>query len=239
MGSIHFRWLVVCLPLLASVLYAEEPTEEELERWFESDESGPPQTNYGAGEQLEFLAAPPAKPAPRSRTHLSISEQSLTDGWIAVSQCHDGLDPVPDTEVVYSFRRMRGLKVISHHGIDEARVVGPSVQLKDATRGASLCVELEAWLLQPSANDQYHLRYGPFMRKFLDSYFPLHVQFSVSYPAARLRLLTVSPPPDEGLSHEAIAGNDRFEAWFRGKLTFALSYQAIRTEAPRRPGDEK
>lgn len=54
MATVHYRWLVICLPLLASVLYAEEPTEEELERWFQSDESGPPQTNYGAGEQLEF-----------------------------------------------------------------------------------------------------------------------------------------------------------------------------------------
>ena len=232
MATVHDRWLAVCLTLFVSLLSAEEPTEEELERWFESDETGPPHTNYGAGEQLEFLTAPAAKPVPRSRTRLSLSEQSLKDGWVAVSQCHDGLDPVPDAEVVYRFRRMRALKVTSHHGIAGVRVAGQSVQLKDAARGASLCVELEAWLLQPTADDQYHLRYGPFMRKFLDSYFPLQVQFTVTYPAERLRLLTVSPPPGEGFSHEAGVGHDRFEAWFRGKLTFELLFQAIQAERP-------
>ncbi|MCW8927396.1 MAG: hypothetical protein OQK40_01085 [Gammaproteobacteria bacterium] len=218
--------MAIFLFLLHSVVFAIEPTEEELQRWFESDEPGPPQTGYGAGEELEFIAPPPAKPVPRSRTRLYISEQSMEDGWVAVTQCHDGLDPVPDAEVVYKFRQMRGLRITSYEGIAAVRIVGQSIQLKEASRGASLCVELEARILQPSSNGHYRLRYGPFMRRFLDSYFPLHVQFSVSYPAERLHLFEVSPSPSQGFSHEAAAGDDNFDAWFRGKLTFELVFQA-------------
>lgn len=221
----RWQWLGVVLLGLSFPLSAAEPSEEELERWFESDEPGPPQSGYGGGSQLEFIAPLTQKPTPLSHTQLLLDEASLATGWVAVEQCHNQLDPVPDAEVVYSFEQMRGLRITEQRGIASARVAGPSVQLRDVQRGARLCVALQARLLRADGPGRYRLRYGPFMRRFLDSYFPLHITLEVRYPAQRLELVQISPAAEEGYGLTAAPGRFSIDAWFRGKLVLELLFQ--------------
>lgn len=224
------RWLAVSLIFLSPLLPAAEPSEEELERWFESDEPDAPYQSYRGGEQLEFIQPLREKPTPFSQTRLRLTVQSMQTGWVEVSQCHDHLDPVADAEVVYSFEQMRGLHITGQQGIAEARVSGDSVQLRDISRGASLCVALQARILRQSGSGGYRMRYGPFMRKFLDSYFPMHVALEVVYPAQRLSLVRVTPSPAGGYEHSDASGRYSIDAWFRGKLVFELYFRAREQE---------
>ena len=204
---------------------AREPSEEELERWFESDEQRYPVELRGGDEQLVFIPPDPAQRIPFSQTHLGISSQSLQSGWVSVVQCHDGLDPVPDAEVVYRFRQMRKLRVTEASGIGQAWVEGQSVQLKDVRKGARLCTELEAKVLTQLQDGHYRMRYGPFQRRFLDSYFPLHVALKVQYPPGMLVFEQITPTP--GKHYELVRKEDGLEldAWFKGQLTFELLFR--------------
>ncbi len=216
--------LLIALVAPCPVL-AQELNEEELERWFEDDEQLEPYVKRGGGEQLEFLAPDTSQRIPFSQTRLHLTPRSVQTGWVGVVQCHDGLDPVPDAEVVYRFRRMRNLRVTEASGIGRAWVVGQSVQLKDVGKAARLCVELEAQVLYRQTNALYLLRYGPFQRKFLDSYFPMHIVLEVEYGETSLKLEEITPAPTQGFARRQGRNRLALEGWFRGKLTVELLFR--------------
>jgi len=212
---------------MPEILPAQEVTEEALERWFEDDDAPQPYLKRGGSAQLEFIAPITDRQIPYSHTQLSFSAHSMESGWVAIVQCHHGLDAVPDAEVVYRFEQMRGLLITEAHNIAEARVEGQSVQLRDVSRGGRLCVEMEAKLLKHEKSGKYRLRYGPYMRKFLDGYFPLHVALEVNYPAALLNFDTVTPEPDVGMLLKQKNGWLGLEAWFRGVLVIELQFSQV------------
>lgn len=223
--SLHPLLLLWAL-VVPAFLPAQELSEEELERWFEGDEQAQPYPNYSGSEVLQFIAPLKERQIPFSQTRLLLSRHSKESGWVAIEQCHDGLDAVPNAEVVYRFEQMRGLRITEAEGIAVARVEGQSVQLRDVERGARLCVEMEAKILRAEEGGRYLLRYGPFMRKFLDSYFPMHVALAVSYPAEQLRVDSVMPAPGSNYLLSQQAGLLTLDAWFRGKLTIQLWFQS-------------
>ncbi len=207
------------MPLLAA-----EYTEEELERWFEEEGAEQPYQDRGGSEQLEFISPVEDRQTPFSRTWLEITPQSLDTGWVGITQCHDGLDAVPDAEVVYRFREMRSLRITESIGIAQAWVEGKSVQIKNVGRDARLCVELEAKVLKRMGNGRYRIRYGPFQRRFLDSYFPLHVAMRVQYPRTLLQFQKVLPAPSDGFTLKEEENHITLNAWFRGKLVIELQF---------------
>ncbi|HEX9801719.1 MAG TPA: hypothetical protein VGB35_00535 [Gammaproteobacteria bacterium] len=215
------RWLVPLLAPLAAA--AAQSSDEALERWFESDEQRYPFEMHGGSERLEFITPEPGRRIPFSQTRIALTRESLQSGWAAIVQCHDGLDPVPDAEVVYRFGRMRGLRITHQRAIGEARVEGQTVQLREVGDGARLCLALEAQLLSCGQDGSYRLRYGPFQRRFLDSYFPMHVALELNFPPASLRLERISPDPAEGF--ELVEEEDRIalEAWVRGRFIVELA----------------
>jgi hypothetical protein len=218
------RWL---LPLLAPLAAAAaQPSDEALERWFESDEQRYPFEMHGGSEQLEFITADTSRRIPFSQTRIGFTRESLQSGWAVIAQCHDDLDPVPNAEVVYRFDRMRGLRITQQRAIGEARVEGQTVQLREVGKGARLCLELEAQLLSCRQDGSYRLRYGPFQRRFLDSYFPMHVALEVSFPPSSLSLERITPDPVEGF--DLVEEEDRIalEAWVRGKFIVELELRA-------------
>lgn len=211
---------------LSSHSQAQELSEESLERWLESDDQALPYERKGGGEVLQFLHPPPDYPVPFSHTRLELTEASRKNGWVWVKQCHTGLDPVPDAEVVYHFRQMRNLRVSEAVKIEQHWIEGQSVQMKNIGRGARLCVELEARILHQAKNGNYHLRYGPFQRRFFDSYFPMHVLLEVDYAQSRLAYESITPAATKGFVVTEEGRRLLIDAWFRGKLTVALGFHA-------------
>ncbi|GAB4295623.1 MAG: hypothetical protein Kow0096_12620 [Thiohalomonadaceae bacterium] len=213
--------LLLCAPFLA----AQEPTPEELERWFEDDTRAQPYDFEVNSGELEFLAVMPDKRVPHSRNRLRILPSSLDDGWLEQSQCHENLDPVPLAEVVYKYREMRDLRVVSASGIERAWVEGQSVQMENISHRAVLCVAAAARLLRREG-DEYVMRNGPFQRRFLDGYFPLRVSLTLEYPAERLRVVSVAPPGQPGFAVRHEPGRVILEALFEGRLYTEVRFRA-------------
>jgi hypothetical protein len=213
--------LLLCAPFLA----AQELTPEELERWFEDDSRTQPYDFDVNSGELEFLAAMPDKRVPHSRNGLRITVSSLADGWVEQAQCHENLDPVPLAEVVYRYREMRDLRVVSTTGIERAWVEGQSVQMENISHGAVLCVAAAARLLRREG-EEYVLRNGPFQRRFLDGYFPLRVSLTLEYPAERLRVASIDPPPQPGFSVQQASGRITLEALFEGRLYTEVRFRS-------------
>ena len=222
----HWLTLLGLSLFVISPVPAQELTDEALERWFESDEMTSPYEEKGGDATLQFIHPAPDEAIPHSYTRLRFDEASHSSGWVMVEQCHQGLDAVPDAEVVYRFSEMRQLRVIRAENIEKTWVEGQSVQLKNVATGAKLCVELQARLLHKIDGGNYRMRYGPFQRRFLDSYFPMHVTLEVGYIESALRFVSVVPAPVPGFSVEDKQGVLRLEARFRGELLLELQFES-------------
>lgn len=195
---------------------AAEPTREELERWLEDDaELRALAVNEG---ELVFLPDPPKKPFHHQVNTLVLSPASLESGWVEMIQCHRHLDRVPAAQVVYGHANTRRLRIDHFSGIGRAWVEGPTVQLKDIDHGAVLCVRAESRALHRNGDGTWTLRNGPFMRRFLDGYYPMRVELDLRMPEGLLRLVSVSPPPQPGFRVEASPDRIRYDAVFEGRL---------------------
>lgn len=206
--------------------YGGEPSlsEKELDEWFYDDEGSQPdeiRINYG---ELRFLTEPPEKRAPYSQNLLTINAQSLLDGWVKIEQCHAGLDPMHMVEIVYGYKQMRGLIITKVRGIGQAWVEGQSVQLKEVTLTAELCVQLEARILHKRDSGGWVLRNGPYQRRFLDSYFPLHLTLRINFPEELLQYIGSQPKETEGLGVVAETDSVVFDAWFEGQLVLEIYF---------------
>ena len=210
-----------------SVIAFDEVTSEQLEKWFEDDEQDHPFDRKSDGGTLVFLQAPPLKQAPQSSNILTIRSQSLETGWVAIDQCHAQLDPIHRVEVVYQYQAMRNLRITETSGIRRAWVEGQSVQLEGVQQGARLCVQAEAKILYRQDDKHYLLRNGPFQRRFLDSYFPMHLSLTIRYPDDLLSFQGISPAATGGFNISPEKGAIRVDTWFEGKLLIEFEFKSV------------
>lgn len=215
---------------LMSTATAEESPQlspQELEEWFQDDERLHPYDKKSDDGKLIFLKAPPVKRTPFSQNVLTIHEHALRSGWVEIEQCHEQLDPVSAVEVVYRYRQMRGLRIIRYSHIGKAWVDGQSIQLEDVQKGAMLCMQAEARILYKRADGRFILHNGPFQRRFLDSYFPMHVTLTIQYPAHLLYFSKVSPTARTGFEVKKESGLIHIDSWFEGKLMIELEFRSV------------
>ena len=175
--------------------------------------------------QLHFLDAPPAKPVHHHQNRIRIDAASLDSGWVRLSQCHDHLDAVPRTQITFREGFVRDLRIDLAHGIDKAWVEGASVQLQAVARGARLCLSAQTRALRSAGPGTFHLVNGPYMRKFLDGYYPMRVTLEIEYPPHTLRPTRVYPAPQPGLAVAEQAGSIRLDAVFEGELRTRIEFE--------------
>lgn len=173
---------------------------------------------------LAFLPSPPERPVHHHHNELILDAQSLDHGWARLRQCHEHLDAVPRAEVVFRPDGIRGLALVSASGIDRAWVEGPSVQLAGVGNAARLCLDAESQVVSRNDDGSYSVRNGPFMRRFLDGYYPMRVTLAVHYPCDRLRLAEVSPAPQLGFSLSEGDCRVDLSAWFEGRLNTEIRF---------------
>jgi len=203
-----------------------EYTAEELERWFNSDNFEPPRPRQDVNEgQLVFISPPKDKILHHHHNSMTIFPRSLQDGWVMMEQCHTNLDKVAAAQIVFSRQRVRDIKVVSFSNMGKAWVEGPSVQMTDIRAHARLC--MQAWTKALFINDDgsYSLRNGPFMRRFLDGYFPLRVSMVVVYAGTGLRPTQVSPVSQQGFDVWRKKDRIGFDAVFEGKLRTEFNFE--------------
>ena len=198
----------------------DEPSMAELERWLESDELMPPSvsTDHVNEGTLVFLTQRPARQVHHHQNHLVIDADSLLNGWVRLRQCHAHLDRVPRAQITYNRERIRDLQIITSGNIEKSWVEDNTVQLRNVQENARLCVQ--AWTRALKANDDgsYSLRNGPFMRRFMDGYYPMRVSMQIDYAASGLQLVAMKPERQQGFDVTEQDGRLAFDAWFEGRL---------------------
>jgi hypothetical protein len=113
------------------------------------------------------------------QNRITLTRDSLSTGWGRLEQCHSHIDAVPSSQVVYSRDRIRGLRVVRADNIGRVWVQENSVQMENVGRDAMLCVEADTRALASDGQNGYVLRTGPYMRRFLDGYYPMRVSMTL------------------------------------------------------------
>lgn len=218
-------FLLFILVLSASVVTAREPTEEELEKWFNSDEPDMEQQAIEVNEgDLEFLPQLPSRAVHHHHNTIIITPRSLYDGWVNLKQCHENLDQIGLAQVVFRKDRARKLKVRFAENIGRAWVEGPSIQLKDVGKGARLCLELETRSLESLGDGTFVIRNGPYMRRFLDGYYPMHVSVDVIFASKVIQFLSVTPEMQNGFRVWHNDNSLHIDSWFKGRLSTEIHF---------------
>jgi hypothetical protein len=221
----NYLHLWIFLPFWIAGTYANEAmTPAELERWFQQEELSPTET-VSEGE-LRFLVEPPAKSVLHSLNVLTVFPTSLDDGWVALSQCYQNLDPVVESEVVYRYKSMRDLKIVKYKNIFTAQIKGQSIQLTEVKKEAELCVSAMVRIFYSNPDGSYSLVNGPFHRKFLDGYFPYHLTLEVVYTMSRLKVKHIIPAEQPGFSVKQDTGKLVLDGIFEGILNVEIVFQS-------------
>ena len=218
----RLRFLV--LLFLSGHIFADEGiTPDEQEKWFNNNEPfSAEQINEG---ELQFLLEPPQKPVLHSLNTLTISQNSIDNGWVILKQCYKHLDPVAATEVVYRYKSMRGLRLTSKRNIETVQIKGQSVQLSNITHNAELCIKAEVRIFYKNPNGTFSLVNGPFHRKFLDGYYPYHVTLKINYPSSLLKLIKTSPEAQAGFKIKQSNNVIFIDSYFEGILNTEIVFQ--------------
>lgn len=210
-------WLVaVCCALPAHVATADD--EDEL--LFKSAA----EVNEG---ELRFLTVPPARPIHRHENRITITDSSLEDGWVRLDQCHENLDPMPDVQIAYREGRVRNLRVTRSENIGRSWAEANTVQLRDVQRNAVLCIEAETRALWHAGNNHYLLANGPYMRRFLDGYYPLRVSVRVRLDTRQLRFVEAQPEAQPGFRFWHNDSEVGYDTVFEGILNTVMRFDRI------------
>ena len=177
---------------------------------------------------LHFLTKEPAKPVHHHQNRLYISDDSLVSGWVRLEQCHQYLDPVPSMQIVYGQDRIRDLAIVRSENIGKSWVHEHTVQMEQIGHDALICINAESRALHADGDGIYSLSNGPFMRRFLDGYYPMRVSLYVTLETGKLHFIDIAPPPQPGFTFKRESSNLSYEALFEGKLRTILRFGETR-----------
>lgn len=217
------------ISLLVSAMFgvqAGDISPEELERWFNSDDFEPPNPSKDVNEgTLFFLTTSPKDKLHHHHNSVTIMPRSLADGWVRIKQCHTNLDQVSAAQVVFDKDRVKDLEVLEYKNIGHAWVEGPTVQMTDIAANARICLRAGTRALYTNDDGSYRLRNGPFMRRFLDGYFPIRVSMDIVYKGTGLKLVSISPKQQKGFSIWQKQNRLGFDTIFEGRLLTEFNFE--------------
>jgi hypothetical protein len=146
-----------CLVFLIPAIAAAGPgmSTQELDAWFNGKSAS--EVNEGS---LSFLTEPPAKPIHHHQNQIRITPDSLATGWTDLTQCHDNLDSVPRAQITFREGYIRELRVVESRSIAEAWVQGPTIQLRNVSPNARLCLEAQTKALKSTGDGYFSLFNG-------------------------------------------------------------------------------
>lgn len=220
-------FLLISVPLSPSLVCAQQDgAEEGDDAWFDALED-PAEAIDDFYPELVLIDSEVDLTVHHFENRVELDERTVAEGWARIWQCHHNLDPVPDLQILYHAGRIRAIEVTRSERIGRAWVEGHSVQLQEIARGAQLCLTAESLVLRRE-NEQLVLRNGPFMRRFLDGYYPIRVSQRVSYPPELLRWEGITPADQPGFEVIADPGEIRFDTYFKGVLRTAIYFREQR-----------
>ena len=181
----------------------------------------PPRYESNRGN-LNFLTAPPDTPVHHHQNQITLAASSLDDGWVTLRQCHNDIDRVRRAQILYNAATTRDIEIESQSNIEETWVEGASVQLRRVQPDAELCIRARSQMLRILGDGLYVLENGPFMRRYLDGYFPMRVTVAVSWGDLDLSLAQSEPQAQPGFEVTESPHGVIIEASFEGRLMTEL-----------------
>ncbi len=218
----------IVLLLLVSIFAASmsrAQADKNWETYWPDDDTDKIIDAINEGE-LNFLDTPPDKSVYHHQNTFIVLKNSIETGWIKVVQCYENLDKFPRVQIVYNKDRIRHLRITRQMNIGNAWVEDNTVQLTDVNSNARLCVQAESRALIAQKDGTFVLQNGPFMRKFLDGYFPMRVSIDIKFPA-NLSFIAIEPVEQKGF--RVIKGEQslHLDAWFEGRLVTRIRFKLV------------
>jgi len=210
---------------VSAISESMEQADQDLPGWVDAEESERQRIAAVNEGELEFLDEPPPGPVHHHRSRIVITRQSLADGWVLMEQCHERLDRVAEAQIVFNPGRTRALEVLSFHNMDTAFVESNTIQLRGIREGSKVCARLETRALHSLGVQIFELQNGPFMRRFLDGYYPLQLSIQIEYPP-HLELVDYAPENQPGCAVTSASGHVGVEALFEGELRTRFRFVA-------------
>lgn len=216
-----YRYILILLFSISSFVFVtsthakEFLSPEELEKWFNSDDELPiTKVNDG---QLVFLKTKAKKGTFHSAIDIIINQNSINTGWVTLTQCYKNLDPIQRTAIVYRKNHIKNLTVNSSKNIKNAEVSGHKVMLKNVAKNASLCIGVTSRTFYQNDDLSFSLVIGPYHRKFLDGYYPYHLNLTVHYDPA-LEFKYSLPKSQAGFEVKQQSNSLSIDTLFEGRL---------------------
>jgi len=197
-------------------LGANEP-EDDWAGWIDAEEALRQQIARVNEGDLAFLERPPSKPFHHHRNRIIVTGSSLRDGWVTLEQCHHNLDRVAAAQIVFHPERSRALQVTQYENMGTAEARDNTVQLRDVGPASKVCLRGQTRALEEIGDGVYELQNGPYMRRFLDGYYPMRVSLQIEYPQ-QLTLADFTPARQPGFEVDEAPGRVMAEAVFEGQL---------------------
>jgi hypothetical protein len=216
------------LLLLVSIFatsVARSQADKDWETYWPDDDPDKIIDAINEGE-LNFLDKPPDQPVHHHHNTFIVLKSSIETGWIKLVQCHENLDKFPRAQIVYNKGKIRHLRITQQKNIGHARVEDNTVQLTNVNSNALLCVEAESRALMAQKDGSFVMQNGPFMRKFLDGYFPMRVSIDIKLPA-NLSFIAIEPVEQKGF--RVIKGKQslHLDALFEGRLVTRIRFKRV------------
>lgn len=188
---------------------------------------------------------------------ITILPSSLEDGFVKFTQCHRNLDEIRAIDIVYNPKTTQALEVVSARGVGQYQTQAEKVELYQVEKGAEVCIQGQnKTLIKATQTQTWQLDRGPYMRKFLDGYYPMSVEETIFWPARMLSWQAtrvydesqktyqlISQPATTSriaensnrktathrpqISHQADAGKLASDYWFEGALRVRYQFQGI------------
>lgn len=119
---------------------------------------------------------------------------SLQTRKVGFTQCHENLDAIHAIDIVYNAETTSELKVISATNIERHQTHSAKVELFNVSKGAKICIQgINQTLNFDPTSNSWQLKRGPYMRKFLDGYYPMHLQEVLDLSKTSLGLQSIQP----------------------------------------------
>ncbi|MFV1993497.1 MAG: hypothetical protein ACC635_06305 [Acidiferrobacterales bacterium] len=177
--------------------------------------------------ELEFITRPLKETPHHHSTHISITNESIKSGWIGNKQCHSNLQAVPAMEIVFRKGYVRNLDISRSENIGRVWIEGASVQLKEVKKNAVVCITSETLSFKKNGHSgNYIWTGGPYMKKYLDGYFPMKVSIAIDYPSDKLVFEKLYPHAVE-LKAVKLPGHIRLSLLFEGILELETHFREI------------
>lgn len=159
------------------------------------------------------------------RKVITVTNDSLTSGWVTNYQCHRHFSKTSSLDIIFPPADIRRVQIQETNDIGMVRVHSNTIQLENVTQTSSLCFDSENRVLRRDSGNIYRLTAGPFYYRFLDGYFPIQVDVKVDYPSPLLKVLRITPDARPGIEVTDNEGEVRITSLFEGKLWIEIVFE--------------